>query len=46
MPRPRICVVVQAITTKHAVDRVKSLETAAPDLIEIRLDYASDKIDT
>jgi len=46
VPRPRICVVVQAITTKHAVDRVKSLETAAPDLIEIRLDYASDRIDT
>ena len=45
MPRPRICVVIQAVTTEHAVNRLRSVEPAAPDLIEIRLDYARDKID-
>jgi 3-dehydroquinate dehydratase type I len=45
VPRPRICVVVQAYTTDHAVNKVRSMEALSPDLIEIRLDYARNRID-
>ena len=45
MPQPRICVVIQAFTTEHTVSKLRSVEPTSPDLIEIRLDYARDKID-
>ena len=45
MPRPRICVAVQAVTTKHAVSVVRGLAAKAPDLIEIRFDYSQGRID-
>jgi 3-dehydroquinate dehydratase type I len=40
---PRICVSIQALTTKHVIENISSVNLA--DLIEIRLDYNTEKLD-